>query len=300
MHLRGANHVTFLQFGVWLDMREKKTKARQGLGAAGQHVLTEEEETNGIYAGDGTNGTWAALAETESVLKKHSKEEIKLLVGGFNLGMDPFERLWNLPDYVELNEEHQELKCTMCTAKAATVLAMYQHLHGERHRKKALTKKVEDVIWIKERNQLEYVKSGRPVRRTGFQCKKSDKSTPTEPVKTNGKAVEADAAGGAVGTAAKPLPPGWAMSWDEASKSYYYWLVPGRWMGLGRATGVQMAGATMAAEPTRAVTSEADHWEELPGCIWLVLGSEAARVIIRSGPSFKGEQCQELAGEAVQ
>ena len=68
---------------------------------------------------------------------------------------DPFERLWNLPDYVELNEEHKELLCTLCSAKAATVSAMYQHLHGERHRKKALTQKVEDVIWIKERNQLE-------------------------------------------------------------------------------------------------------------------------------------------------
>lgn len=56
---------------------------------------------------------------------------------------------------MELNEEQQELKCTMCAAKAATVLAMYQHLHGERHRKKAMMKKVEDVIWIKERNQLE-------------------------------------------------------------------------------------------------------------------------------------------------
>jgi hypothetical protein len=56
---------------------------------------------------------------------------------------------------VELNEEYKELLCTLCSAKAATVSAMYQHLHGERHRKKALTQKVEDVIWIKERNQLE-------------------------------------------------------------------------------------------------------------------------------------------------
>ena len=56
---------------------------------------------------------------------------------------------------MELNEEYKELLCTLCSAKAATVSAMYQHLHGERHRKKALTQKVEDVIWIKERNQLE-------------------------------------------------------------------------------------------------------------------------------------------------
>ena len=60
-----------------------------------------------------------------------------------------------MPDYVELNEEYKELLCTLCSAKAATVSAMYQHLHGERHRKKALTQKVEDMIWIKERNQLE-------------------------------------------------------------------------------------------------------------------------------------------------
>lgn len=38
---------------------DKKTKARQGFGPEGKHVLTEEEETNGIYAGDGTNGILA-------------------------------------------------------------------------------------------------------------------------------------------------------------------------------------------------------------------------------------------------
>lgn len=36
--------------------QEKKREAAQGLGPGGVHVLKEEEEKNGIFAGDGTNG----------------------------------------------------------------------------------------------------------------------------------------------------------------------------------------------------------------------------------------------------
>ena len=57
---------------------------------------------------------------------------------------DPWERLWNLPDYVKFKDEL--LYCTLCSAKAATVVAMYQHLHGERHRKKGY--QLEGKQWL--------------------------------------------------------------------------------------------------------------------------------------------------------
>ena len=66
---------------------------------------------------------------------------------------DPFERLWNLPDYVELKD--QELTCTLCTVKLPTVTQMYMHLQGDKHHRKAHARKVPDVIWIQARNQLE-------------------------------------------------------------------------------------------------------------------------------------------------
>lgn len=219
-HLRGNNH-------------DKKTKARQGLGPEG-HVLTEEEETNGIYAGDGSNGAEVGefkcrlcedvqLRNVQSI-KDHMKSKKHQKALGLapdaevsSPSKDPFERLWNLPDYVQLNEEHKELLCTLCSAKAATVSAMYQHLHGERHRKKALTQKVEDVIWIKERNQLEYTISGRPVRRKGAQAAAKTTKTTATTVPTSEKTTSKETA--------TPLPAGWAMSWDDTSKSYYYWPV---------------------------------------------------------------------------
>jgi len=234
-HLRGNNH-------------EKKTKARQGFGPEGKHVLTEEEETNGIFAGDGSNGAEVGefkcrLCEDVQLRNVQSiKDHLKSKKHQKALGLapdaevsspskDPFERLWNLPDYVELNEEHKELLCTLCSAKAATVSAMYQHLHGERHRKKAMSQKVEDVIWIKERNQLEYTTTGRPVRRKGSAAQagaatQTTKTTTTETTKTTKtrKTVPATAKATSKETAT-PLPAGWAMSWDDASKSYYYWPV---------------------------------------------------------------------------
>lgn len=224
-HLRGNNH-------------DKKTKARQGFGPEGKHVLTEEEETNGIYAGDGTSGAEVGefkcrlcedvqLRNVQSI-KDHMKSKKHQKALGLapdaevsSPSKDPFERLWNLPDYVELNEEYKELLCTLCSAKAATVSAMYQHLHGERHRKKALTQKVEDVIWIKERNQLEYTTSGRPVRRKGSA---QAAAATTKMTKTTTKAT-ATAEKATSKETATPLPAGWAMSWDDTSKSYYYWPV---------------------------------------------------------------------------
>lgn len=80
--------------------------------------------------------------------------------GGVNL-KDPFERLWNLPDYVELKD--QELICTLCTVRLPTVTQMYMHLQGNTHHKKARAAKLPDVIWIQARNQLERLGSPAPV-----------------------------------------------------------------------------------------------------------------------------------------
>ena len=50
--------------GALTEMQEKKREAAQGLGPGGVHVLKEEEEKNGIFAGNGTNGFLAETGNT--------------------------------------------------------------------------------------------------------------------------------------------------------------------------------------------------------------------------------------------
>eukprot|EP00913_Durusdinium_trenchii_P022731 g21347.t1 len=122
---------------------------------------------------------------------------------------DPFDRLWNIPDYVDFAQ--QELVCTLCSSKSASVLGMYQHLAGDKHYRR-------DIIWIKERNQLEYTETGRPVVRKGF-------------VRGQPRAeAEAKAAQGSKeGKEATGEESRWSLGRaGSLAKRYYYWPVADR------------------------------------------------------------------------
>ena len=68
-----------------------------------------------------------------------------------------------------------------------------------------------------------YTTSGRPVRRKGSA---QAAAATTKMTKTTTKAT-ATAEKATSKETATPLPAGWAMSWDDTSKSYYYWPVTG-------------------------------------------------------------------------
>ncbi|CAK9032709.1 Werner syndrome ATP-dependent helicase homolog (Exonuclease WRN) (Focus-forming activity 1) (FFA-1) [Durusdinium trenchii] len=227
MHLRGNNHV-------------KKTKALQGLGPEGHYVLTQEQENNGIYAGDGTNGAekgeWKCRLCEHVVIKSvqsieshiKSKQHQKAVSPEAEVNSpskDPFDRLWNIPDYVDFAQ--QELVCTLCSSKSASVLGMYQHLAGDKHYRRVQQKKEKDIIWIKERNQLEYTETGRPVVRKGFV--RGQPRAEAEAKAAQGSKEGKEATGEeSRWTCPEGLPDGWAMSFDDASKRYYYWPVADR------------------------------------------------------------------------
>ncbi|CAJ1327337.1 unnamed protein product [Effrenium voratum] len=234
-HLRGSNHA-------------KKTKAKQGPVV---DALTEEQESNGIFAGDGTNGvdlgqykcrlcdtllTCTQNIDSHIKSKKHQKV---LSPPAEEVPKDPFAQLWNVPDYVEFN--NQELSCTLCSTKAASVRQMHQHLHGTQHHKKARSLKKEDVIYVKEKDRLEFTESGKPVVRTGFKMPAKDEARATRKASTKPH----------IGSDEEELPDGWACSIDEKTNRPYYWMVADRtkvqWEPPGRNS---LSRASTAASST--------------------------------------------------
>lgn len=84
--------------------------------------------------------------------------------------VDPFNKfshcLWDLPDYVSV-EDNTTLTCTLCKTKLfSAVQQCYMHLGGKSHASKCCEAKLEEVMYVMQRDRLEYVLSGSAVIRT--------------------------------------------------------------------------------------------------------------------------------------
>lgn len=215
-------------------IHKKKYNSKQGLDESGNApALTEEQEQNGIIAGDNMNGvkagefkcttcdvTLGCLANVDSHIrsKKHQKlfapvpEPPKEAKGP---AKEPFEDdLWNLPDYVSVIGD--KLRCTLCESLAPAVKSMYNHLGGNNHAKRSRANNKDEIIFVitKEVCQLQYLATGRPVVRTGFK----------QPSAKDIEAKQAaEAAAAAAAEAEAPLPEGWQMHKDPKTGELFYW-----------------------------------------------------------------------------
>ncbi|CAE8728634.1 unnamed protein product, partial [Polarella glacialis] len=217
----------------------KKYNARKGFGKADE-PLTEEYESNGIYAGDGINGSkvgdfkckfcptagpFMSLTAVDAHIKgkKHQKvvsPEPEPEVEDKGPPKDPFEdHLWNLPDYVLLASG--TLTCQLCNSKSTTIKQMHAHLGGNAHAKKCRSEKKDDIIYVKERDRLEVLSSGRPVVRTGYKRPKASNEKKVEATSVNTSAPDASATGGGSGTSSA-LPDGWEEHQDPEGFPYFF------------------------------------------------------------------------------
>mmetsp|Transcript_47169 Transcript_47169/g.146120 ORF Transcript_47169/g.146120 Transcript_47169/m.146120 type:complete len:610 (-) Transcript_47169:195-2024(-) len=223
---------------------KKKLEQKQGGGPGSglSEDLPEEYIMQGIVAGDGFNdirigeykcqvcdaGPFNALQTVEAHLK--SKKHIKntttapeSTTTGEDAKMESFEdHLWNFPDYVTLDES--VLTCTLCGAKALTVMAMYMHLGGDKHAKKCRTSGQEEVLHIKERGQLEFVVTGRPVVRSGFKRPKPGDRVAAAAAAAS-QPSEAASSSRAPQSKSRPLPDGWQEETDPSSGYAYYYNI---------------------------------------------------------------------------
>jgi len=252
---------------------KKNLQAKQGLGIDGHTTVEdvpEEYTLQGIVAGDGLNGVqrgeykcticdagpFNALVAADAHIKskKHQKNTApppEPAPSGDVAKKDPFEdHMWNFPDYVTL--EGGMLTCTICPSKAAGVLPMKMHLGGTAHAKKCRLIKVDEVLYIKERDRLELFRNGKPVVRSGYKVPKPGSKAVEVPVEQRasqatapeaarvatpsqqgsdaisvGGSDDIGAAGEIAATVALPdsgnLPPGWEELVDvQTGASYFY------------------------------------------------------------------------------
>lgn len=137
---------------------------------------------------------------------------------------DPHAHMvWNLPDYVHVDEEKDCLVCSLCTASANAVLPMFMHLGGDKHARKCRSTKNDEVLYIKERDRMESLYTGQPIVRSGYRIpRKGD-----EPYDWRSQAVK-DAKRAARRNVdqllgLQRLPPGWEEFVDEASGGYLFY-----------------------------------------------------------------------------
>lgn len=171
-HMEGAKH------------RKNFEEAFGEPDVASKHSeLPEEFADQGIIAGDGINGLkigeykcitceTGPLASLDTV-KGHlaSKRHIKLTYGGEGGSAEDStpgaisDSLWNLPDYVEV--AGPKLDCTICQTQLA-LIPMLVHLGGDKHARKCRSMGFAEVLYIKDKQRLEEMLTGRPLVRTGF------------------------------------------------------------------------------------------------------------------------------------
>lgn len=240
---------------------QKKYKAK--VGSLPSKVVTtielpEEYLAQGIIVGDGANGIrvgefkchicdagpFNALPTIKAHLasKRHQKATAPEEDEDDDANADPFaDKLWNMPDYVDLQAEH--LVCTLCPSKANAVHPMYMHIHGEKHARKCRTLNLPEVLWIKERDRLEEMHSGKPVVRTGFREPRPGEKPahqlqpPVRPVPMPAKPTRppggAEAAGGADEVTAGETPTGATtnriVGTDEAAEVTQQFSLPKGW-----------------------------------------------------------------------
>lgn len=193
--------------------------------------LPEEYVSESIYCGDGINnlkigeykckicnaGPFNNLQTVDAHLKskRHLKSSAPLPETekpADDDQKDPFtDNLWNLPDYVRVTGN--VIECTLCPAKANAFVPMCMHLGGDRHARKCRQLGYDEILYIKERERLEAMRTGRSVVRSGFKAPKNDDAE-----------VEKKVQNGKDGKGAKtPLPAGWSEFKDSQSGlSYYY------------------------------------------------------------------------------
>eukprot|EP00439_Symbiodinium_sp_Y106_P019681 s4304_g2.t1 len=248
-HLMGNNHA-------------KKIRARLGMDQAVQEILTDEHEHNYIYVGDGLNGVdkgkfGCSLCGTKT-LQNLQAVTVHINSKGHQKAMnpqadprfikeDPLERLWNLPDYILLDkgvDDKQELVCSLCQSRASKVSQMYLHIHGQRHVKKARQMSKEDIIFVQEKNQLEYTQTGEIVVRKNFEIPRGRVKPASVPT---------------------PLPEGWQSNIDPNSGKAYYWHVDNSAQPQWEHPGIsspKSARSTSSQSPSKYMRALPDDWEE--------------------------------------
>mmetsp|Transcript_112646 Transcript_112646/g.325481 ORF Transcript_112646/g.325481 Transcript_112646/m.325481 type:complete len:617 (+) Transcript_112646:21-1871(+) len=98
--------------------------------------------------------------------KKHAKKGLAQ-VEAKKEPVDPIaEGMWNLPDYVTVDDG--TITCTLCNAKGSGMSQIYMHLAGQNHTKKCRAQGLPELIFVKERNRIELLISGKPIVRRGF------------------------------------------------------------------------------------------------------------------------------------
>lgn len=80
--------------------------------------------------------------------------------------------MWNMPDYVD-RKDPTTLRCTLCGVEQRAVEPMYLHLNGDRHAKSCRTNGLEEIVFIKEKQRVEHMISGKAVVRTGHKKPRS-------------------------------------------------------------------------------------------------------------------------------
>lgn len=216
-----------------MEGQKHRKKLAEKFGAETPQVgeLPDEYVLNGIICGNGLNpnlrageftctlceaGPFISLANVDTHLKskKHQKNitptHTKAAVAEVK---DPFEsKMWNMPDYVLFSEERDgpiQLTCSLCQTKATTVMMMFCHLGGEKHARKCRSTTHDEIIYVKERDRLENLSTGRPVVRQGFKMPRGESSSS----KSSSKPKQEEAA----------LSPNWERYVDATSGHTYYY-----------------------------------------------------------------------------
>lgn len=226
----------------------KKVEGKKGIGLApGQlhniPALPEEYRSQHIISGADENGGSLKLGEFKCTLcdagpfnafatidahlksKKHMRHmqpaplEPAPIQEVFEQKDSFAERLWNMPNYVEVLEGGKMLDCTLCSSKAPAILAMCKHLGGNFHAKKCRQHGYPEVLWIEARNRVEEMASGKAVVREGFRkpknCDEEDAQAARANAETKAKVKKV--------RDVFPLPQGWQEHKDPASAQYYYY-----------------------------------------------------------------------------
>mmetsp|Transcript_56262 Transcript_56262/g.147946 ORF Transcript_56262/g.147946 Transcript_56262/m.147946 type:complete len:583 (-) Transcript_56262:70-1818(-) len=234
----------------------KKWDTARGIPEGAPVELSDEYQMHGIVTGDGINelkigdfkcticdaGPFNNLDTVDVHLKskKHAKNVAPPPepVVPDTTPKDPFASfVWNLPDYVHIAET--ELLCTLCGSKASAGLQMQMHLGGDKHAKRCRAAGKDELIFVKERERLEVMTSGRPVVRKDHRVPKADKAAAAgassassarpaareevDPLTGSGDPWARPGPGIAGGDDQQRLPPGWqAVPFpDEPGKEYY-------------------------------------------------------------------------------
>merc|ERR1712048_1408587 len=90
---------------------------------------------------------------------------------------------------------------------------MLSHLGGKAHAFKCRDAKLEEIMYVKERERLEYILTGKPVVRLGFTRPKSDILSQSQNSRANDQAQ----------TITEALPEGWEAYTDPNTTTVYFW-----------------------------------------------------------------------------